>query len=106
MAIKCETDCREEILAKMDGFLPKSMLWKATLFIFMLWGIASAIYSSGLADRKEAIKSVTVAAFENTKNIAVIGRDLEHIRMTQIDTNAKLDMILQEARIEAKREPK
>ena len=103
MTIKCETECRDEIYAKIDGLLPKSIVWKAILFVFMLWGVASAIYASGLTERKEAIKDVTTAAFQNAKDIAVIGRDLEHIKVSQSDTNAKLDMILREARIESKR---
>jgi len=103
MAIKCETDCRDEIYAKMDGFLPKSIIWKAILFVFMLWGAASAIYASGLTERKDAIKTVTASSIENAKSIAVIGRDLDYIKGAQIDTNIKLDMILREARIEVKR---
>ena len=100
---KCETDCRDEIFIKMDGMLPKSIVWKGILFIFMLWGLASAVYATGLSERKDAIKANTGRTIDNARNIAVIGRDLEYIRRAQIDTNAKLDLILQEARSESKR---
>ena len=101
--VKCETECRDEIFAKMDGMLPKSIVWKGVLFIFMLWGIFGAIYTTGLTERKDSIKANTAMAIDNSKNIAVIGRDLDYIRRSQIDTNVKLDTILREARIEIKR---
>jgi len=103
VTIKCETDCRDEIYAKMDSYLPKSILWKAILFVGMLCGAASAVYGTGLTERKEAIKANTTVSMENAKNIAVIGRDLDYIRKSQTATNEKLDMILREARIEVKR---
>ena len=103
MVQKCETECRDEIFAKMDGFLPKSILWKGVLFIFMLWGIASAVYATGLTERKDAIKANTTLSVNNAMNIAVIVRDLEYIKKSQLDTNIKLDTIMREARIESKR---
>ena len=103
MVQKCETECRDEIFAKMNGFLPRSILWKGVLFIFMLWGIASAVYATGLTERKDAIKANTTLSVNNAMNIAVIGRDLEYIRKAQLDTNIKLDTIMREARIESKR---
>jgi len=87
----------------MDGFLPKSILWKGVLFIFMLWGIFGAIYNTGLTERKEAIKVNTGMTIANATNIAVIKNDLEYIRKSQLDTNIKLDTIMREARIESKR---
>jgi len=87
----------------MDGFLPKSILWKGVLFIFMLWGIFGAIYNTGLTERKEAIKANTGMTIANATNIAVIKNDLEYIRKSQLDTNIKLDTIMREARIESKR---
>ena len=103
MVQKCETDCRDEIYTKMDGMLPKSIVWKGLLFIFMLWGIFGAIYNTGLTERKDAIKANTTLSVNNAMNIAVIGRDLEYIRKAQLDTNIKLDTIMREARIESKR---
>ena len=102
MVQKCETECRDEIFAKMDGMLPKSIVWKGVLFIFMLWGIFGAIYTTGLTERKDAIKANTITSIDNAKSIAVIGKDLEYIRKAQADTNIKLDMILNEARIAIK----
>ena len=103
MVQKCETDCRDEIYTKMDGMLPKSIVWKGLLFIFMLWGIFGAIYNTGLTERKEAIKANTGMTIANATNIAVIKNDLEYIRKSQLDTNIKLDTIMREARIESKR---
>ena len=103
MVQKCETECRDEIFAKMDGMLPKSIVWKGVLFIFMLWGIFGAIYNTGLTERKEAIKANTTMTIANATNIAVIKNDLEYIRKSQLDTNIKLDTIMREARIESKR---
>ena len=103
MVQKCETDCRDEIYTKMDGMLPKSIVWKGVLFIFMLWGIFGAIYNTGLTERKEAIKANTGMTIVNATNIAVIKNDLEYIRKSQLDTNIKLDTIMREARIEIKR---
>ena len=103
MVQKCETDCRDEIYTKMDGMLPKSIVWKGLLFIFMLWGIFGAIYNTGLTERKEVIKTNTFMSIANATNIAVIKNDLEYIRKAQLDTNIKLDTIMREARIENKR---
>ena len=103
MVQKCETDCRDEIYTKMDGMLPKSIVWKGLLFIFMLWGIFGAIYNTGLTERKDAIKANTGMTIANATNIAVLKNDLEYIRKAQTDTNIKLDTIMREARIESKR---
>ena len=96
--VKCETECRDEIWAKMDGFLPKSILWKAILLFVAVWGIASGIYAVGLNERKVNIKENTKATIENSKTIAVIGRDLEYIKTAQTITNDQLDKVLKELR--------
>ena len=103
MVQKCETDCRDEILERINSMLPRSIIWKGLLFISMLWGIFGAIYNTGLTERKEAIKANTTMTIANTTNIAVIKNDLEYIRKSQLDTNIKLDTIMKEARIESKR---
>ena len=103
MVQKCETDCRDEILERINSMLPRSIIWKGLLFISMLWAIFGAIYNTGLTERKEAIKANTGMTIANATNIAVIKNDLEYIRKSQLDTNIKLDTIMREARIESKR---
>lgn len=93
---KCETDCREDLLVKVEDKIPKSTIWKAVLLFFMVWGIASGIYYSGLSERKEAIKKTNEMAIENKSTIAVIQNDLNHIRTVQSSMDRKLDRVLTE----------
>jgi len=95
---KCVTDCRDEIFAKIDLLLPKSIVWKATLLFFMVVGVASGVYVVGLTDRKIAIKENTIATIANSKSIAVIGNDLDYIKAQQKVTNNQLEAVLREIR--------
>jgi len=82
-APKCETECRDELVHEIADKLPKSVLWKAIVLFFMVWGVAVGIYGSGLSERKEAIKENRVAAQENKQAIAVIQNDLDYLKQGQ-----------------------
>ena len=88
----------KEMWTAINDKLPKSIVWKAVLLFFAVWGIASSVYVVGLTERKENIKENTKAAAENSKSIAVIGRDLEYIKTAQTVTNDQLDKVLVELR--------
>ena len=80
---KCDSDCREDLIDRIDGRIPNSMVWKAVLLVLALWGIGAGIYSSGLTERKAVIAEAYKCAKTNEKNIEVITNDLTWIKQSQ-----------------------
>lgn len=97
-APKCDSDCREELIGFIDDKVPKSIIWKAILLFFMVWGVAFGVYGVGLSERKQAIKENSKYTQANRESIKEIGRDLEWMKQAQTITNNRLEIVIEELR--------
>ena len=81
--LKCLTDCREDLINKLETKVPKSMIWKAVLLFFLVWGAVAAFYIPSVAERKIAIKAndLRIQAIRETQ--AVTTSQLLNIKATQ-----------------------
>jgi hypothetical protein len=91
----CETECREDILERMNGCVLKSGVWKfigviVTILVFA-YGAVITIHAAG-NDRMEAnIKASEQQIFNNTVNMAKMQASLDQLKEGQKKLEDKLE---------------
>ena len=81
--LKCPTNCREDLINKIETKVPKSIIWKAVLLFFLVWGAVAAFYIPSVAERKASIKTNDLRIQAIRENQAVTTSQLLNIKTTQ-----------------------
>jgi len=93
----CSTECREELIEKINGCALKSGVWKfvtaiMTISVFVL-GVGYSIHAGGNAKTEWQIQEAQNKINSNTVTIGKIGQQLENIKEGQVKLDSKLDSI-------------
>jgi len=92
---KCETNCREDLMDRIDERVMKASMIKMTALIvtviIALWGIGYTISSKATSRREAAIASNAAAIVLSKERMATLTKTIENIEKTQT-------LILQEIR--------
>ena len=82
----CETDCREDLICKINKAVQKtSVRWfvgVAVVVAAAVWGGSYGIYAGGVKKREIAIEKNQSAVSEIREQAAGMKSDLEHIKRT------------------------
>jgi len=84
---KCETDCREDLIEKIDNRVSKTSLFKITSIIISiilaLWGIGYNISSKDVQRREISIQKNTDTINKTREEMVKISTALDSIKYSQ-----------------------
>jgi len=97
---KCPTDCRENLIEKIDSKLRKDMIWKfvasilgvAVILLMAFWNGYTASQKDAAGERKENSRTIT----QNEKGIAIIKIELLTLKKGQDAMDTQLLNIFRE----------
>uniref|UniRef100_A0A6M3JVR0 Uncharacterized protein n=1 Tax=viral metagenome TaxID=1070528 RepID=A0A6M3JVR0_9ZZZZ len=84
---KCESECREDLIARIDGRISKTTTFKAAgliiTLILALWGIGYTINSAGVERREAAIQKNSDTITKTREELVSMAADIRLIRENQ-----------------------
>ena len=106
MDTKCDSDCRENLIKKIDvveisqqNYIPKSFVWKFASVMIVLFSLLFAGYSDGVSERKADIKALQIIVNTMALSNATMSADMAHFNKLQIEVRQILVEIQAELKI-------
>jgi Tfp pilus assembly protein PilO len=91
----CETECREDILERMNGCVLKSGVWKfisvLVVILTFAYGVAITMHASGNERQESRIKESEQQIMTNTVNMAKMQASLDQLKEGQKKLEDKLE---------------
>ena len=83
----CDTDCREDLIAKLECKVSRGGMFKLTglivTIVIALWGIGYTITSRGIDKRETDIKDNHKSISQTREEVAAINATLQNIERSQ-----------------------